>query len=230
MKNFVIIVAGGTGTRMGANCPKQFLELKGKPIIIHSIQKFLAAKNLNLNVILVVHSDFLTFTKELCAQWLSKTENESLKITTGGKSRFESVQNGVNLISDQNGYVAIHDAVRPLLSVALINRMFELVASQKCLVPAIAVTDSIRQFTNDAQSESKALIRDHLVGVQTPQCFSLEIIKEAYKQKNQPHFTDSASVVEFLGYKVNIVEGENSNIKITRPLDLQLAEILLSDV
>ncbi|MCL4121471.1 UNVERIFIED_CONTAM: hypothetical protein GTU68_013440 [Idotea baltica] len=226
MKHYAIIVAGGTGSRMGADIPKQFLSYGNKPIIIHTLQKFINSK-LGIEIVLVVHADFTVYTQNLVNQHFTNSQQQSIQITEGGETRFHSVKNGLDLLSPtDNDLVAVHDSVRSLLSIDLINHCYNITAEKGNAIPAVAVTNSIRTFTDIEQNESKALDRSQLRSVQTPQCFKLATLKDAYNTNFKESFTDSASVAEHSGIKINLIEGEANNIKITRPIDLKLAELL----
>lgn len=225
MKYFAVIVAGGVGARMGAEKPKQFLSYKEKPILIHTLEKFINC-SLPIEIILVIHPQYLDFTKELLTQFFSTKIVESIKLIAGGSSRFQSVKNGIDTIDLKSGVVAVHDAVRSLLSPELIQKGLKFAVKNGNAIPVISVVDSVRILNIKEGAESIALKRDLLKSVQTPQCFDLQLIKKAYQQKEQNHFTDSASVLEFMGEKIHLFEGETKNIKITRPIDLKIAEWL----
>ena len=219
MKKFVIIVAGGSGTRMNAGIPKQFLILQGKPVLAHSIEKFhLAFPDIEIIVVLPV---------SLWDEWdiLCKQYNLIIKhtIAPGGETRFHSVQNGLELIAGE-GIVAIHDAARPLISTNLISSCMLFAEKHGNAIPVIPVNESIRQLTGDS---SQIADRDQFRIIQTPQCFSVVELKGSYKQGYKPDFTDDASVLESAGYKINLVQGEKANLKITVQEDLLIAGAIL---
>lgn len=215
LKKHVIISAGGVGERMGGTVPKQFLLLNGLPVIMHSIQAF---KNYSssINVIVVLPQQHLQSWEKLCKEYKFEIKHS---VCPGGESRFHSVKNGLDLISAE-GLVAVHDAVRPLLSSSLISRCFEEAARMGNAVPAIPLTDSAREVSG---GKNHPIDRNKIRLVQTPQVFNVETLKQAYTQSYQPFFTDDASVVEAMGQAIHLVEGEVSNIKITRPEDLRMA-------
>lgn len=215
LKKHVIICAGGVGERMGGTVPKQFLLLNGLPVIMHSIQAF---KNYSssINVIVVLPQQHLQSWEKLCKEYKFEIKHS---VCPGGESRFHSVKNGLDLISAE-GLVAVHDAVRPLLSSSLISRCFEEAARMGNAVPAIPLTDSAREVSG---GKNHPIDRNKIRLVQTPQVFNVETLKQAYTQSYQPFFTDDASVVEAMGQAIHLVEGEESNIKITRPEDLRMA-------
>ncbi len=219
MSNNIIIVAGGSGSRMNAGIPKQFIELAGKPILMHTIEKFYSA-NLSVKIIVVLPENEVEKWKELCAKNNFKIKHE---VVAGGETRFHSVKNGLER-AGETGVTGIHDGVRPLVSAALINKCFSEAAKNGNAVPCIPVTDSIRTLDGN---QNRILSRDAIVKIQTPQCFSSALLKKAYKQDYKNLFTDDASVVEATGEKINLIEGEESNIKITFPIDLDIANVLL---
>lgn len=217
MKKYAIIVAGGTGTRMGASIPKQFLLLAGKPILQHTIDAFLNAfSDIELIVVLPeVNSEPTS---------LLKLNNSRIRITNGGKTRFESVKNGLSLASSES-IIFVHDAVRCLVSIELIQRCYDQALEKGTAIPVISSRDSIRWMENDG---SKSLDRNRVMLVQTPQVFRSEIILSAFNQQFRESFTDEASVVEGFGYRVDLIQGDENNIKITTPVDLLIAESILA--
>ncbi len=217
MKKFAVIVAGGNGARMGAGIPKQFLPLHGIPVLFHTILKF---EGLVDEIILVLPGSHITYWNQLCE---SHNFNLKIQLVEGGLTRTQSVNNGLKSISEP-GIVAIHDAVRPLVSKKLITKLFNEAASKGNAIPAIAVKDSLRQRIGEG---SISVNREDFVSVQTPQCFDLQIIKTAYEHTDGQEFTDDAGVIDFEGGQINLVEGEISNIKITFKEDISLAEILM---
>lgn len=221
MKKYAVIVAGGSGTRMGGNLPKQFLLLKDKPVLYYSINTFLSAYN-DLQVILVLPEAHVGTGQEIIDAYFDK---ERIQITEGGDTRFQSVKNGLQLIEEE-GIVFVHDAVRCMLSKELIERCYQSAIETGSAVPAIASKDSVRLINeegNDAADRSKVML------VQTPQTFHSKILLPAYQIDYKDKFTDEATVVEAFGLKISLVEGEENNIKITRPVDLLIAESLLTE-
>ncbi|AFD07149.1 2-C-methyl-D-erythritol 4-phosphate cytidylyltransferase [Solitalea canadensis] len=219
MTYYAIIVAGGTGSRMGAQVPKQFLELKGLPILMHSIKAFYQWP-LVPKIILVMHPDYHEHWKKLCDEHKFTTPHT---LISGGKTRFESVKNGLSVISSP-GIVAVHDAVRPLADHEFITRLFQQAQQNGNAIPAVKCRDSIRKVENGV---SVSLNREHYYLVQTPQCFTTELLLQAYEQPFREEFTDDASVVEAMGTKILLAEGEYKNIKITYPEDLIFAEAIM---
>lgn len=219
MLNYVIIVAGGTGTRMNAGMPKQFISLAGKPILMHTIEKFFAADRA-MKIIVVLPENEISEWKKLCAQHHFIIAHEIVK---GGETRFHSVKNGLERVGE-DGVVGVHDGVRPLLSVSLINNCFSEAAKKGNAVPCMPLRESVRRVSG---SENQAMNRNELVAIQTPQCFSVATFKKAYLMDYKSSFTDDASVVEALGEKINLTVGEEENIKITFPVDLAVSEALI---
>jgi len=221
MQKFVIIVAGGKGLRMGKEIPKQFLLLKGKPILMHSIEKFLSYDT-QMQVILVLPKIHFSFWEDLSKEY---NFDKKIIITEGGITRIESVHNGLKQIPlKTEALVAIHDGVRPLVSRKTIGKSFDLAQEKGSAVVVVPAKDSLREIT---QEGSKAVIRANFRQVQTPQTFKIEWLLDAYKKvKNTENITDDASLVESLGYPIFLVDGEYSNIKITTPEDLLIAEAL----
>jgi 2-C-methyl-D-erythritol 4-phosphate cytidylyltransferase len=222
MPNYAIIVAGGKGERMGQHIPKQFLELAGKPILMHTIEKFYNTFP-ELKIILALPENQFDYWEEFCYKYgFTKIPHQ---IVAGGKTRFDSVKNALKLVAE-NGIVAIHDGVRPLVSATTIKNCFEQAELNGTAIPIVDVVDSLR-FVSKQENTNKAVARSCYKSVQTPQCFTSEIILKAYQQAFDETFTDDASVVEKLGYQINLVEGNIENIKITTVIDIALAEILL---
>jgi 2-C-methyl-D-erythritol 4-phosphate cytidylyltransferase len=219
MKRYAIIVAGGSGQRMKSSVPKQFIELNGKPVLMHTIEKFYSAGS-SINSIVVLPKPHHSAWATLCHKHHFNIPHQ---ICEGGISRFQSVKNGLQLCVEES-IIAVHDGVRPLISPDLILNLYREAESNNAVIPVCPVSESIRKVTGD---DSKALDRSQYYSVQTPQCFSSDLLHKAYRQEEQPVFTDDASVVEALGEKVHLFEGESSNIKITTPKDLLLAEAIL---
>lgn len=219
MNKYAIIVAGGSGTRMGSDLPKQFMLLKDKPVLYYSLKTFLEAFD-DLQIILVLPVGFTDMGQEIIDAYFDK---ERIKITAGGDTRFQSVKNGLALIGEES-VVFVHDAVRCLLSGELIHRCYKQAAETGTAIPVIASKDSIRLITEEGNSMYD---RNNVMLVQTPQTFHSKILLPAFQIDYKDKFTDEASVVEAYGLKVSLVEGEENNIKITRPVDLVIAEKLL---
>jgi 2-C-methyl-D-erythritol 4-phosphate cytidylyltransferase len=218
---YLILVAGGTGSRMNSAVPKQFMDLKGQPVIIRALRCFLNY-NAGMRVIISVHPDY----KEQM-QGLIRTaglEQENIRITTGGDTRFASVKNGLALVDDPAAIVGIHDAARPFVSLETIQRCFEGAARQGNAIPCIRISESLRRVEG---KNSAAVSRDDYRMVQTPQCFVAADIKKAFEQEYRPAFTDDATVLEATGRRIHLVEGNAENIKITTPHDLLLANNLI---
>lgn len=219
MKKFALIVAGGSGTRMNNDIPKQFLEIAGLPVIMHTINTF-AKFDPEFEFILVLPESQLSNWQLLCEKHHFDVKH---KIAFGGATRFYSVKNGLNLIKDE-GIVFIHDAVRPLVSVGTIQNCLDCATSNGNALPVVPVTDSVRIFDG---SKNESADRSQIYLVQTPQTFRASLIKNAYKVTQADNFTDDASVLESTGTKINLVEGNRENIKITTPADLIITEAFL---
>ncbi|PBQ31718.1 2-C-methyl-D-erythritol 4-phosphate cytidylyltransferase [Sphingobacteriaceae bacterium] len=221
-KQYVIIVAGGVGSRMKSDLPKQFLEIGGKAIIIKTIERFLEY-NSAMRVVISVHHDFKTYLKELIEKsGLSKAD---IQITLGGNTRFESVKNGLDLIEDPQVIVGIHDAARPLVSVQTITKCYQIAALKGNAIPCVSVNESMRKLSG---TQNNFVNRNDYKIIQTPQCFLNSKIQTAFKQEYSPSFTDDATVLESTGETINLVEGNEENIKITSPHDLIIANALLN--
>jgi len=218
MKLYAVIVAGGSGKRMGADIPKQFLELAGKPVLMHSIEKF-KTFNGSIEIITVLPENQLRHWTVLQEKYSFTVPNTLVK---GGKSRFFSVRNGLEFV-DVPGLVAIHDGVRPLVTIDTIRRCFETAEKMGNAIPVIPPSDTLRMITETGNTPINRL---NVKQVQTPQVFSAELIKNAYLQDYLPEFTDDATVLEKTGAKINLVEGNRENIKITNPEDLIIARSL----
>jgi 2-C-methyl-D-erythritol 4-phosphate cytidylyltransferase len=219
MKKFVIIVAGGAGSRMGSEIPKQFLELRGKPVLMHTIQIF-NDFDPESSIILVLPETQQEFWTKLCLKYSFYLP---LRIANGGETRFHSVSNGLKLV-DGEGIVFIHDGVRPLVSQETLVRCFESAVKSGNAIPVLQVTESLRKAEGN---QNIAVNRSQYFSVQTPQTFRIEQIREAFRQNYDAAFTDDASVVEKAGYTIHLVEGNRENIKITAPSDLIVAEAFL---
>lgn len=219
MKKFAVIVAGGKGLRMNSAVPKQFLALNDAPVLYHTIKAFMGAYE-DMQLILVLPPDQLSYAQMILPYF---TERIEVTIVPGGETRYHSVQHGLRAIHEE-GIVFVHDGVRPLVSAELIHRCYKQAVQKGSAIPAIAVSDSIRQVTGD---ENAPVNREHLRMIQTPQTFRTDVILPAFTQEYQPSFTDEATVLEAYGTNVYLVEGEKSNIKVTTPEDLVIAEALL---
>jgi 2-C-methyl-D-erythritol 4-phosphate cytidylyltransferase len=220
-EEYAIIVAGGTGSRMGSTLPKQFLHIAGRPILMHTLEAF-HHYNPKITLVLVMHSDFTAFWTDLIRTADFKVPHH---VVVGGEERFHSVKNGLAFIGNKAGVVGIHDAVRPLVSPETLKKCYSEAAIHGSGVPAVAVTDSLRVLDNGKNS---AVDRAKYRIVQTPQCFRIAEIQEAFRQDYQSSFTDDASVWESAGMSIHLVEGNRNNIKITTPEDLRMAEAILS--
>lgn len=219
MKKYAVIVAGGSGSRMGSGTPKQFLLLKDKPVLYYTLHTFLQAYE-DLQIILVLPEEYTGAGQEIIDAYFNYSR---IQITAGGRTRFHSVQNGLQLIKDES-IVFVHDAVRCLLSTELIHRCYEAAMEHGAVIPVINSKDSVRYITGEGNN---ALERSQVKLVQTPQTFHSKILLPAFAIDYKDKFTDEATVVEAFGIKVYLVEGEEQNFKITLPQDMQLAALLL---
>ena len=220
MQKYAIIVAGGTGTRMKNDLPKQFILLRDKPILWYTLNAFTEAYD-DMQIVLVLPEAHLEKGQAIAKEF----PFNRIKITTGGPTRFHSVKNGLKLV-DTHSIVFVHDAVRCLITPTLIRHCCEVTIEKGNAVPAIAATDTIRIET---ESGNEAVNRSRVRMIQTPQTFFSNVIKEAYEVPFNETFTDEAGVVEKLGVKINLVEGEKTNIKITTLIDLTIAERILDE-
>lgn len=219
MKKFALIVAGGSGSRMNNNIPKQFIEINGRPVLMHTFDTFFKYDP-NLEFILVLPQEHIQLWNSLCKLHRFVLNH---KIAFGGNTRFQSVKNGLDKISEE-GIVFIHDGVRPLVSGQTLKNCFETATEKGNALPVIPVTESVRV---KEEKTSRTVDRSKYFLVQTPQTFRTDIILNAYKQTENNLFTDDASVLESLGETIHMVEGNRGNIKITFPEDLILAGIYL---
>jgi len=218
---FCIIVAGGSGSRMKSAVPKQFLLLNGKPILQHTIERFIAYSP-RLQVILVLPGRDMARWTELCDK---HNFYPPIQTVMGGKTRFESVRNGLKKIGTKEGLVAVHDGVRPMVTIDIISLGFETAAQTGSAVTCVSVKDSVRIVHPDGSNQ--AVDRNLYRLMQTPQTFSLSLFRQACQAEEQPFFTDCASVMEHAGFPITLVEGAYENIKITTPEDLHWAESLI---
>lgn len=220
MKKFAIIVAGGTGTRMNSGTPKQFLPLSGKPMLIYSIEAFYHASP-DISIVLALPDGHFNSWQKLCEQ-----HNFTLphQLIAGGETRFHSVQNALSVIND-DGFVAIHDGARPLVSGSLIRTLFLTAGQFGNCIPVIPLNESVRLLSGDTNC---TVNRADYRLVQTPQVFHIATIKKAYEQDYQECFTDDAMVAESIGETIHLIDGDPVNMKITHPCDLAAAEAMLA--
>lgn len=217
----IIIVAGGKGLRVGSEIPKQFIPIGGKPVLMHAIEAFYNY-NKQINIVLVLPESHQEYWRELCSKYNFTVEHS---IAIGGETRFHSVKNGLALVSD--GLVGVHDGARPFASRALIKSCYDKAFSEKAAIPVNPSTDSLRELLDDGKS--RIVDRSKYVSVQTPQVFETSLLKKAYESDYKEIFTDDASVVEAMGVEVSWVRGEDTNIKITTPIDLKIGELILQE-
>ena len=220
MKKTAIIVAGGTGQRMGATLPKQFLAIEGKSILLHTISQFVAAF-WDINFVIVLPADYIQEGQNLI---VSSGFTQQVQIVTGGDTRFQSVKNGLAQV-DPDAIVFVHDAVRCLLTPDLIQRCYQQAVEKGSAIPAVRSTDTIRMVEG---AKHHLVHRENVMMVQTPQTFKAALLMKAFDQAYQSSFTDEANVLEASGTEVYLIDGEYENIKITRPLDLAIAEYILA--
>ncbi|HYH13605.1 MAG TPA: 2-C-methyl-D-erythritol 4-phosphate cytidylyltransferase [Flavisolibacter sp.] len=221
MKKYAIIVAGGIGSRMESTTPKQFMLLHEKPVLYYTIRTFLEAYD-DMNIILVLPEDYTDMGREIIDAYFDYSR---IQITAGGETRFHSVKNGLRLI-DEDGIVLVHDGVRCLLTTDLIHRCYTKALENGSAIPVVPVKDSVRLLSGES---NEAVERNRVVLVQTPQTFHSRILLPAFEIDYKERFTDEATVVEAFGLKIELVAGEENNIKITRPIDLFMAETLLQE-
>jgi len=219
MQRSTIIVAGGSGKRMGAAIPKQFLLLQGEPLLFHTLRAF-HAFDPHMPLVLVLPADHHTTWEDLCAQHEFEVPHT---LVAGGAERFHSTRAGLAAVT-HDGLVAVHDGVRPLVSSALIARCFNAAMVRGAAIPVVPISSSVRQVEG---ATSRAVDRGALRAVQTPQCFKAGLLREAFELPYDPAFTDEATLVERLGVSIQLVDGEDHNIKVTTPFDLQVAELVL---
>lgn len=220
-EEYVIIVAGGKGLRMGSDIPKQFLPIGGKPVLMRTIERF-REYSPTLQIILVLPKAQQDYWQELCQEYHFNVEYQ---LADGGETRFHSVQNGLALIPDDaEGVVGVHDGVRPFPSIEVIRNCYETAREKKAVIPVIPVVETVRHLQGEV---SITVPRNDYRLVQTPQCFDIQLLKAANRQPYNDGFTDDASVVEAFGFAITLVEGNRENIKITTPYDLKIAEVLV---
>lgn len=218
---YVVIVAGGKGLRMGGEKPKQFQDLKGRPVLMHTLERFREALPEG-KLILVLPEWWVTMWRDLCRQHAFSVDHELVK---GGDTRFHSVKNGLDAIRGEEGVVAVHDGVRPFVAVDVIRECVKQALTGACVVPVIAPVESVRLKQGDTD-RTQSIDRNLCLLVQTPQVFPLNRLRQAYSQPYQSLFTDDASVVEADGGQVEVVEGNRENIKLTTPFDWAMAQLL----
>ena len=220
-EEFVIIVAGGKGLRMGSDIPKQFLPIGGKPVLMRTLERF-REYSPTLQIILVLPQAQQDYWHQLCKDYDFKVE---YVLADGGETRFHSVQNGLAKIPDDaEGVVGVHDGVRPFPSIDVIRNCYETARTAKAVIPVIPVVETVRHLQGNT---SETVPRNDYRLVQTPQTFDIQLLKAANKQPYNDGFTDDASVVEAFGFNITLVEGNRENIKITTPYDLKIAEVLI---
>jgi 2-C-methyl-D-erythritol 4-phosphate cytidylyltransferase len=220
---YAIIVAGGSGSRISSDKPKQFLLLGNKPVLMHTLEKFNSAGK-EIEIIVVIPQKEIDEWQNLCKQYQFQIPHQTI---AGGETRFHSVKSGLQLVKEKS-MVAVHDGVRPLVSIGLINRCFDKAEQHGNAVPCIPLAESIRKVVDTEVNE--VADRSSMVIIQTPQCFDSEVLKKAYAAEFKDIFTDDASVVEFSGHPIHLIEGERVNIKITYSADLGIAEVLLKEL
>lgn len=222
MQLYVVIVAGGSGTRMGAEIPKQFLELAGRPVLMHTIERFKAFDE-SIEIITVLPENQLRHWIELQEKY---SFNVPQTIVKGGSTRFFSVRNGLKFVNVPS-LVAIHDGVRPFVSIDTIRRCFKTAEELGNAVPVVSPAESLRILTENGNEPINRLC---VKQIQTPQVFDARLIKDAYSQNYSKEFTDDATVLEKTGLKINLIDGNLENIKITNPTDLLISSALLSTI
>ena len=219
--DYIIIVAGGKGLRMGSDIPKQFLPIGGKPILMRTLERFRDYSE-KLQIILVLPIAQQDYWRQLCEQYHFEVKYQ---LANGGQTRFHSVQNGLALIPDDvEGVVGVHDGVRPFPSVEVIRKCYEAARTAKAVIPVIPVVETVRHIEGEG---SVTVPRGDYRLVQTPQTFDIQLLKAANRQPYNDGFTDDASVVESFGHQITLVEGNRENIKITTPYDMKIAEVLI---
>ena len=216
--DYIIIVAGGKGLRMGGDIPKQFLPIGGKPVLMRTLERFRAYSE-DLQIILVLPEAQQDYWKQLCKEY---NFNVDYMLANGGETRFHSVQHGLALIpEDAQGVVGVHDGVRPFPSIEVIKNCYETAREKKAVIPVVPVVETLRHVSEGTKPRNEYRL------VQTPQCFDIQLLKAANRQPYNDGFTDDASVVEAFGFDITLVDGNRENIKITTPYDLKIAEVLI---
>ena len=231
--DYIIIVAGGKGLRMGTDIPKQFLPIGGKPVLMRTLERF-REYSADLQIILVLPKAQQDYWKKLCHKHNFTVEYQ---LTDGGETRFHSVQHGLALIPDDvEGVVGVHDGVRPFPSVEVIRNCYETAREKKAVIPVIPIVETVRHLIGESNVQcstfnvqrSVTVPRNDYRLVQTPQCFDIQLLKAANRQSYNDGFTDDASVVEAFGQSITLVEGNRENIKITTPYDIVVAEAIIN--
>ena len=220
MKKHIIIVAGGKGLRMGGDIPKQFVPIGGKPVLMRTLEAFYTYDPA-MQLILVLPVSQQAYWMELCNTYGFTLPHV---VANGGETRFHSVKNGLAKV-EGDGWVGVHDGVRPFVSTEVIARCYEQVREKQAVIPVVDVVETLRRLTG---AGSETVPRSAYKLVQTPQVFDADLLRRAYQQPYTDAFTDDASVVEALGEQVHLVEGNRENIKLTTPSDLKMAEFLCS--
>ncbi|SEA50702.1 2-C-methyl-D-erythritol 4-phosphate cytidylyltransferase [Xylanibacter ruminicola] len=219
--DYIIIVAGGKGLRMGSDIPKQFLPIGGKPVLMRTLERFREYSK-DIQIILVLPEAQQAYWHQLCQEYHFDVE---YTLANGGQTRFHSVQNGLAKVPDDAiGVVGVHDGVRPFPSIEVIRNCYTTAREKKAVIPVIPVVETVRHLEGE---QSNTVPRDAYRLVQTPQTFDIQLLKAANRQPYNDGFTDDASVVEAFGYDITLVEGNRENIKITTPYDLKIAEVLI---
>ena len=216
--DYIIIVAGGKGLRMGSDIPKQFLPIGGKPVLMRTIERFREYSR-TLQIILVLPKAQQDYWQQLCSEYDFRVDYQ---LADGGETRFHSVQHGLALIPDNaDGVVGVHDGVRPFPSIDVIRNCYEAARTAKAVIPVIPVVETLRHVSEGTKPRGDYRL------VQTPQTFDIQLLKAANRQPYNDCFTDDASVVEAFGYKITLIEGNRENIKITTPYGMKIAEVLI---
>lgn len=214
-----IIVAAGSGSRFGAELPKQYCLLDNRPVLMHTIDNMREALP-NSQIIVVLNKDFIDYWIELCDKYSFK----SPKVVDGGNTRWQSVKNAIDIIPTDAEVITVHDGARPIIDKNMVERLINALDNAQGAIPVVAVTDSLRQLNGDS---SKPVDRELYRAVQTPQAFHAQRLIEAYSLPFDATFTDDASVMAALGYDVVLVDGDTYNIKITHPLDIEIAQLYM---
>ena len=222
--DYVIIVAGGKGLRMGSDIPKQFLPIGGRPVLMRTLERF-REYSADLQIILVLPEAQQDYWRRLCREYHFEVE---YLLANGGQTRFHSVQNGLARVRDDvEGVVGVHDGVRPFPSIDVIHSCYETARKKKAVIPVIPVVETVRHLEDKG---SVTVSRSDYRLVQTPQTFDIQLLKAANRQPYNDRFTDDASVVESYGHAITLVEGNRENIKITTPYDIIVAEAIIKSL
>ncbi|MFY0689576.1 MAG: 2-C-methyl-D-erythritol 4-phosphate cytidylyltransferase [Cyclobacteriaceae bacterium] len=220
MQRYAVLVAGGKGTRMESNLPKQYIKVNGKPILVHTIEKFLKADR-EIKLVLVLPTDSIDYWETIKAEFCRDID---IVVVSGGLSRFQSVKNGLDSIGENEAIVAIHDAVRPCIPTEIILESFVKAETEGSAVVAVSLKESLRKISH---GNSVACDRNQYKLIQTPQTFDIKLLRNAFEQTESVKFTDDATVVESAGYTITLIDGSYENIKVTTPEDLRVASIYL---